>query len=166
MAYHHKIIASPVGDMMLIAGDKGLEFLIWTRGQEDKIPVEGSTEMPDHPLLLEATKQLEEYFAHRRKDFDLPIHFTGSDFQVKVWEALLTIPFGQTRTYGEIARQIGQPEAVRAVGGAANRNPIAIVAPCHRVIGSDGKLVGFGGGLQNKSILLQLEKADKAPTLF
>ena len=112
-------------------------------------------------MLTRAARQLAEYFAGTRRTFDLPLAFTarGTPFQQKVWRALLTIPFGETRSYGEIAAQIGSPRAVRAVGAANGRNPISIVAPCHRVVGANGKLTGFAGGLENKAYLLALEGA-------
>jgi methylated-DNA-[protein]-cysteine S-methyltransferase len=112
-----------------------------------------------HPLLVEAERQLGEYFAGSRRRFDLKLDPEGTAFQKKVWQALLTIPFGETRSYGQIARQVGSPNAVRAVGAANGRNPISIVTPCHRVIGSTGKLTGFGGGLDAKAYLLALEGA-------
>lgn len=110
-------------------------------------------------LLKKAYQQLTEYFAGERKRFDLPVHLEGTKFQQKVWEALKTIPYGETRTYGEIARQIGNAKASRAVGGANHNNPVMIVVPCHRVIGADGSLVGFGGGLDMKEYLLELERS-------
>ncbi len=100
---------------------------------------------------------MQEYFCGKRKSFQLPLEFIGTDFQKKVWEALLTIPFGETRTYKQIAEQIDNPQSQQAVGNANNKNPIAIIAPCHRVIGASGKLVGFAGGLKNKDILLKIE---------
>lgn len=109
-------------------------------------------------LLQEAYQQLKEYFSGNRKTFDLPIHLEGTEFQKKVWAALQTIPYGETRTYGEIAEQIGNHKASRAVGGANHNNPIMIIVPCHRVIGANGSLVGFGGGLDMKKYLLELEK--------
>lgn len=109
-------------------------------------------------LLQEAYQQLKEYFSGKRKTFDLPIHLEGTEFQKKVWAALQTIPYGATRTYGEIAEQIGKHKASRAVGGANHNNPIMIIVPCHRVIGVNGSLVGFGGGLDMKKYLLELEK--------
>jgi len=112
---------------------------------------------PDHPVLRETQRQLNDYFAGRLKVFSLDLDFDGTPFQKTVWHALLTIPFGETRTYSDIARQIGRPSAVRAVGAANSRNPISIVAPCHRVIGANGKLTGFAGGLDAKAHLLQLE---------
>lgn len=109
------------------------------------------------PLLEKAEQQLQEYFSRGRQYFTLPVHMQGTDFQKKVWKALLRIPYGETRTYGEIARIIGSSGGARAVGGACNRNPIMILVPCHRVIGAGGKLVGFGGGLGMKEDLLSLE---------
>ena len=115
------------------------------------------------PFLRDVAKQLKEYLDGKRKGFDLPLKFFGTDFQRSVWNALLTIPYGETRTYGEIARQIGNPNACRAVGMANHWNPIAIIIPCHRVIGADGSLTGFGGGLTLKQQLLDIETA--APRL-
>lgn len=110
-------------------------------------------------ILLSAKKQLEEYFAAIRKNFDLPLKLKGTPFQLLVWEQLKQIPYGETRSYGEIAKAIGNPKASRAVGGANNKNPIGIIVPCHRVIGANGKLVGYAGGLDVKEKLLMLEKA-------
>jgi methylated-DNA-[protein]-cysteine S-methyltransferase len=109
-------------------------------------------------LLLQAKNQLDEYYRGERKTFSLPLKANGTVFQERVWQALLTIPYAETRSYGEIAAQIGNPKASRAVGMANNRNPISIIIPCHRVIGSDGKLVGYGGGMHRKVWLLDLEK--------
>ncbi|MCL1895122.1 MAG: methylated-DNA--[protein]-cysteine S-methyltransferase [Clostridiales bacterium] len=109
-------------------------------------------------LIVETGKQLREYFAGERREFDLPLRFKGTEFQRQVWEALLTIPYGETSSYGMVAEQIERPKAVRAVGMANNRNPIVIICPCHRVIGSDGSLTGYGGGLPAKQYLLDLEK--------
>ncbi len=108
-------------------------------------------------LLTETRKQLEEYFDGKRKEFNLPILLRGTEFQKKVWQGLCTIPYGETRSYKELAELVGNPKAVRAVGGANNKNPIMIIVPCHRVIGADGSLVGFGGGLEVKKYLLELE---------
>ena len=108
-------------------------------------------------LLRKAYCQLTEYFSGERKEFGLPIKLEGTEFQKKVWAALQTIPYGETRTYGEIAKQIGNEKAFRAVGGANNKNAVMIIVPCHRVIGADGSMVGFGGGLDVKKLLLELE---------
>ena len=110
------------------------------------------------PLLTQAINQLEAYFSGERTAFDLPLGAEGTEFQRSVWEALLRIPYGETRSYGQIAEAIGKPKAGRAVGMANHRNPIAIIIPCHRVIGSDGSLVGYGGGINVKTFLLQLER--------
>jgi len=115
-------------------------------------------EKAESPLIKKAAAQLDEYFSGKRKVFDLPLKLNGTDFQVAVWKALQKIPFGETRSYGEIARAIGKPKAVRAVGMANNRNPIVIIVPCHRVIGHDGSLTGYGGGLELKRQLLELEQ--------
>ena len=117
----------------------------------------GDLMMSETPLLAEACRQLGEYFTGDRKSFELPLAPKGTPFQLRCWEALLRIPYGATTTYGDIARAVGSPKGFRAVGLANNRNPIAIIIPCHRVIGSDGKLVGFGGGLDVKSFLLMHE---------
>ncbi len=161
-----KKMASPTGDLTLIASEKGLRAVLWNYDDSGKSGIDKGIEDPDHPVLVEAEKQLTEYFDKKRKTFSLELDFIGSDFQKQVWEAMLTIPFGETRSYGDIARQIGNPESVRAVGGAANKNPIPIIAPCHRVVGSNGKLVGFGGGLENKALLLELEATYRQTTIF
>lgn len=117
----------------------------------------GDAALQDTPLLLEAKRQLEEYFSGLRAGFSLPLNPQGTAFQKKVWQQLEAIPYGQTRTYGQIAAAVGQPTASRAVGGANHNNPIAIVIPCHRVIGANGKLTGYAGGLDIKEKLLRLE---------
>ena len=152
-----KLMDSPVGPLRLLATDKGLAGIWFERGRQGRTRPRGDVEDARHPVLLEAERQLREYFAGRRRAFDLKLDFAGTPFQRSVWKALLTIPFGQTRTYGEIAKQVGRPSASRAVGAANGRNPVAIVAPCHRVIGSTGALTGFGGGLDVKERLLRLE---------
>ena len=119
--------------------------------------VRPDSRIEETPLHREVFIQLQEYFFGSRKVFDLPLAPVGTDFQMRCWEALLQIPYGETRSYGDIARSVDSPKGFRAVGMANNRNPIAIVIPCHRVIGSDGKLVGFGGGLDIKKFLLDME---------
>jgi len=113
---------------------------------------------PTDAVIEMAVKQLDEYFAGKRREFDLPISPHGTEFQRRVWQSLLTIPYGETRSYGQVAQMIGNPKACRAVGMANNRNPISIIIPCHRVIGSGGELTGYGGGLEAKQKLLELEK--------
>lgn len=159
MTYAYTTVPSPVGTLTLVASDAGLAAILWENDDPDRVRLAPTTETPEHPVLRETARQLAEYFAGGRTMFDLPLDFNGTDFQKRVWTALLTIPFGETRSYGEIAHQIGRPTASRAVGAANGRNPISIVAPCHRVIGSTGKLTGFAGGLAAKEYLLGLEKA-------
>jgi methylated-DNA-[protein]-cysteine S-methyltransferase len=157
--YFYKLVDSPVGQLRLVASDRGLAGIVWMNDRPRSASLETELEASEMPILVEAARQLEEYFAGARKGFDLELDFEGTEFQRKVWRALLTIPYGETRSYAQIAKQIGQPQAVRAVGAANGRNPISIVAPCHRVIGSTGKLTGFGGGLPAKALLLELEGA-------
>ena len=157
--YVYTVIDSPVGRLRLVASDKGLAGVWFERSRPERVRPRGDIERGRHPVLVEAERQLREYFAGTRRAFDLKLDFVGTPFQRSVWKALLTIPFGQTRTYGEIAKQVGRPSASRAVGAANGRNPVSIVAPCHRVIGSTGALTGFGGGLDVKARLLKLEGA-------
>jgi methylated-DNA-[protein]-cysteine S-methyltransferase len=158
MAYVSKTIDSPLGQLKLVASDGGLAAILWKDENPRRVLLGDLVEGPDHPVLVETEQQLRAYFAGRLQRFNLPLDFQGTEFQKRVWQALLTIPFGQTRSYAEIARQIGRPTAVRAVGAANGRNPISIVAPCHRVIGSNGDLTGYAGGLAAKQHLLGLER--------
>jgi methylated-DNA-[protein]-cysteine S-methyltransferase len=158
MVHSYKIIASPVGALKLVASSRGLTAILWERDDPKRVRLGVLVGDPDHPVLLETERQLAEYFAGARTVFDIELDMTGTEFQKRVWAALLTIPFGATRSYAEIARQIGRPKASRAVGAANGRNPVSILAPCHRAIGSDGKLHGFAGGLEVKQYLLDLER--------
>lgn len=148
---------TPVGTLHLLATDTSLLAIVWRRSSTPQLPFDNAIEDPDHPVLAATSLQLHQYFARERFTFDLPLEFRGTDFQRQVWTALLTIPCGETRSYADIARAVGNPAAVRAVGAANGRNPISIVAPCHRVIGSSGSLTGFGGGLAAKAWLLAHE---------
>ena len=149
---------SPVGILKLVATENALVAVLWENENPKRVRLAELIEQVNHPILLETQKQLREYFAGTRQQFDLPLDFEGTVFQKKVWQALLGIPFGETRSYRDIAEQVGNIKAVRAVGAANGKNPISIIAPCHRVVGANGKLVGFAGGLDNKEILLGLEK--------
>lgn len=153
----YKWLDSPVGRLKLVATDEGLAGILWPTDRPGRVRLTLDAEDAGHPVLAEAERQLAEYFDGRRKTFNLKLDFAGTAFQRKVWRALLTIPFGETRSYAQIAKQIGSPSASRAVGAANGRNPISIVAPCHRVIGADGRLTGFAGGLGAKAYLLALE---------
>jgi methylated-DNA-[protein]-cysteine S-methyltransferase len=155
--HFYQTMESPLGTLKLIASDRGLVAVLWDNEDPEQSDVGGLKKVNGHPLLDEAERQLKEYFAGKRKQFSLRLDWRGTEFQKKVWAALVEIPFGETRSYADIARQIGNPKAVRAVGAANGKNPLPIIAPCHRVIGSNGKLVGFGGGLATKALLLKLE---------
>lgn len=163
MAYHFRTMDSPIGVLTLIAGDKGLAAILWDGEPLSDCKFATAVEQPDHPVLKETARQLHDYFNGQLTKFTLPLDFQGTEFQRHVWQALLEIPFGETRSYGQIAAAIGYPKAVRAVGGANGRNPLPIVAPCHRVIGANGKLTGFGGGLKIKEFLLGHESAGQNP---
>ena len=154
----YQYIDSPVGPLLLAASDAGLHAIEFFQNRH---PVKRSEEWHagEHPLLTTTHRQLDEYFAGTRSEFDLPLSPRGTDFQRIVWNTLATIPYGQTISYTQLAQRIGKPSAMRAVGAANGRNPLPIVLPCHRVIGADGSLTGFGGGLPTKQFLLQLEGA-------
>src|SRR5579875_1082238 len=152
-----RTVASPVGVLKLVASEAGLVAVLWQNDEPGRVPLQGLIEAGAHPVLDETEQQLREYFAGERKAFGLPLDLRGTSFQKQVWAALLAIPYGETRSYGELARQLGNPAATRAIGAANGRNPLSIVVPCHRVVGSLGKLTGFAGGLEAKSHLLALE---------
>jgi methylated-DNA-[protein]-cysteine S-methyltransferase len=160
--YVYKWVDSPVGRLKLVASDQGLAAILWGNDRPRRVRLDLAAEDPRHAVLVDAERQLEEYFGGQRTTFALKLDPAGTSFQRKVWNALLTIPFGETRSYREIANEIGNPSATRAVGAANGRNPLSIVAPCHRVIGSTGKLTGFAGGLDTKAYLLALEGARPA----
>ena len=161
MAYFYKTIASPVGALKLVANNKGLVAILWENDDPKRVRLDELTENPRHPILLQTEQQLGEYFTGKRTAFAINLDMVGTEFQKKVWEALLAIPYGETLTYADIARQIGKPTAFRAVGAANGRNPLSIVTPCHRAIGSNGALTGFAGGLDAKQYLLTLEGKQK-----
>lgn len=160
MSYYYKTMKSPVGELTLVASEKGLTAVLWEEEKPNRVPLEDLILDKKHPILLEVEDQLNEYFKGERKKFSLKLDPYGTEFQKKVWMALRSIPFGETRSYGELATQIGNPKASRAVGAANGKNPISVIVPCHRVIGSNGSLTGFAGGLKNKMTLLDLEKKD------
>ncbi len=157
----YKFIDTPVGKLKLVACERGLTAILWESDNPARVRLAHGREDQNNAILLETERQLNEYFAGTRERFSLPLEFVGTDFQKSVWQALLTIPFGETRSYGEIAKQLGNEKASRAVGAANGKNPISIIAPCHRVIGASGELTGFAGGLANKTILLNLESNGK-----
>jgi methylated-DNA-[protein]-cysteine S-methyltransferase len=161
----HQFIPSPVGPLLLAADEHGLRLVEFN---SPKHPMRRGDDWRegDNDVLREARAQLEDYFAGRRRRFELPLAPRGTEFQCEVWQTLATIPYGETISYAELATRVGKPSAMRAVGAANGRNPLPIVLPCHRVIGKDGSLTGFGGGLPTKQFLLSLEGAMPREDLF
>ncbi len=157
MNYVYKKMKSPVGRLKLIASDNGLAAILWENDDPARVRLTSTSKSKTHPVLVDTKRQLNEYFRGERRSFSLRLDPIGTEFQKKVWKALLTIPFGETKSYGQLAKQIGNASASRAVGAANGKNPISIVVPCHRVIGASGKLTGFAGGLEVKAHLLILE---------
>ncbi len=147
------VIKTPAGSLKIEGSNRGIKSVLWTEEEERKA---------QNPLVREAAKQLKEYFDGKRKNFDIPLDTQGTEFQKRVWSETAKIPFGETRTYGEIAAAAGSPMAARAVGGAVNKNPVNIIVPCHRVIGFDSSLTGYRGGIETKRRLLELEGVLKA----
>nr|WP_202533106.1 methylated-DNA--[protein]-cysteine S-methyltransferase [Streptomyces sp. SID4923] len=162
----HTVTDSPYGPLTLVATDGVLAGLYMT-GQRHR-PPEETFGAPDPRPFTEAIRQLDAYFAGELRDFDLPLHLDGTPFQRSVWEQLRLIPYGETRSYGELAENLGKPGASRAVGLANGKNPVGIIVPCHRVIGASGGLTGYGGGLDRKQRLLAFENGTEAstPALF
>jgi methylated-DNA-[protein]-cysteine S-methyltransferase len=150
---YYSRIDSPIGSLLLVVSEHGLVALEFLGGKIREGWVESAEKTAPY------ARQMDEYFSGRRRCFDLPLDLRGTEFQKRCWQELLNIPYGETRSYADIARAIGNPAAVRAVGLANGQNPIAIIVPCHRVIGSDGSLTGYGGGLESKRKLLELEGA-------
>ena len=160
MSYSYNTMKSPVGELTLVASEKGLVAILWEDDKPNRVRLEELILDKKHPVLMQTQEQLTEYFKGERKKFSVKLDPHGTEFQKKVWMALRSIPFGETRSYGELASEIGNAKASRAVGAANGKNPISIIVPCHRVIGANGSLTGFAGGLKNKMILLDLEKKD------
>ncbi|WP_394149979.1 methylated-DNA--[protein]-cysteine S-methyltransferase [Vibrio maritimus] len=154
---YYTILESDLGPITIQASDEGL-LGIWFE-QHTTLPSELGHYQPEHPVLSDAATQLTEYLSGTRQQFSLPLAAKGTEFQSKVWEVLCSIPYGESISYQELANRVGNPKAVRAVGTANGRNPISIVVPCHRVIGKDGKLTGYAGGVERKLKLLELESS-------
>lgn len=159
-ALAYTTVQSPVGPLLLAGDERGLHLVYFMNGRRPKSPERNWTE--DTKPFKEVIRQLKAYFAGKLREFDLPLVLHGTDFQLLVWNRLQKIPYGETVSYGQIARDLGNPEASRAVGLANGSNPIPIIVPCHRVIGSNGHLTGFGGGLPVKEKLLALESKQKS----
>ena len=154
-------IATPLGPLLLARTARGLAGA-WFEGQKHHPGLLGAPQRPNDELLREAADQLHAYFAGERDSFELPLDLHGTPFQRAVWQALLAIPGGRTRSYGEIAHALDAASARRAVGGAVGRNPVSVIVPCHRVVGSDGSMTGYAGGVERKRALLTLERAPAA----
>ena len=159
------VVDSPVGPLTVVASNAGLRAVLWPTDSPKRVPLGDITVRAEHPVLVEAARQLIEYFDGTRRDFDLPLDPTGTDFQQQAWKALCSIPFATTVSYGEQAEQMGDRRKARAVGAANGRNPISIVVPCHRVVGSNGALTGFAGGIETKDWLLIHERRVAGLTL-
>lgn len=147
---------SPVGVLTLVADDAALLAVLWEDDKPGRVKL-GEMDERRNDVLEKAVRELGEYFSGKRREFSVPLRFSGTDFQKRVWNALLEIPYGETRSYAWIAERVESPKAVRAVGASNGRNPLSIIAPCHRVVGKDGMLTGFAGGLDVKAKLLEME---------
>lgn len=151
------VVDSPVGPLTIVASDRGVRAVLWP-DDEGRVRVDAATDAADHPVLAAAAHQLDEYFAGTRRDFDVPLDPVGTEFQRSAWQALCTIGYGETISYGEQASRMGDRRKARAVGAANGRNPISIIVPCHRVVGADGSLTGFAAGTDTKGWLLDHER--------
>ena len=158
MTHYSRKIQSPLGKLTLVATDHHLVAVLWENDCESRVKLPPTTPAKDHPILLKTQSQLQEYFEGQRQHFQLPLEMNGTPFQIKVWRGLQKIPFAKTTSYKQLANSIGHSKAYRAVGTANRCNPHSIIVPCHRVIGSNGTLTGFAGGLKAKAYLLDLEK--------
>ncbi|WP_243788226.1 methylated-DNA--[protein]-cysteine S-methyltransferase [Saccharopolyspora gloriosae] len=165
MSTVHGVIKTPLGEVTLIAHDESLAAVHFAGGRHRR---EEFGERAEMPLFTEVERQFAEYFERRRTEFELPLAPRGEPFQLRVWELLKEIPYGETRTYGELARRLGDVNYSQAVGAANGQNPLSVIVPCHRVIGADGSLTGYAGGLDRKRYLLALEEpsAVEAGRLF
>jgi len=157
MTLSFKEMSSPVGKLRLVASANALVAVLWEQERPNRVKLDDMKFDPQQPILIETERQLTEYFSGTRTEFDLPLRPEGGEFQKKVWQALREIPFGETRSYQDLAKAVGSAKAVRAVGAANGKNPLSIVVPCHRVIGANGSLTGFAAGLEVKAKLLALE---------
>jgi methylated-DNA-[protein]-cysteine S-methyltransferase len=156
---NYLMMPSPLGRLKLITSDQGLLAVLWPKERLGRVPEVRAQASCDHPILLMAKEQLQQYFAGSRKEFDVPLDIRGSDFQRNVWQGLRSISFGQTKSYAQLANVLGRDvRSARAVGMACGRNPLSIIIPCHRVLGASGQLTGFAGGVESKKFLLDLEQ--------
>jgi methylated-DNA-[protein]-cysteine S-methyltransferase len=156
---YYSILKSPIGGLMLVAADSSLTGLYFVG--RDHLPATSSrwTRKAQHPVLRTAAKQLREYFSGKRQRFSLPLRLAGTEFQKTIWREIARIPYGKTMSYSDLAKQAGAPQAIRAAGTSTGRNPLSIIVPCHRVVGKNGGMCGFAGGLERKRYLLALENS-------
>lgn len=161
-AWNYSILESPIGDLMLVADDSALTGLYFVGC--DHVPAASQHWKVDaqHAVFRQAARQLQEYFARKREDFSLPLRLSGTEFQEKIWRQIALIPFGETVSYTDLAERAGAPRAIRAAGTTTGRNPISIIIPCHRIVGKNGSMCGFAGGLEKKQRLLKLENSNCA----
>ena len=157
MKYNYTVMKSSVGEVTLVADNVSLRAIYWLNQKPDRVKFPDLKNNDSNHVLMLAVKQLKAYFSGTRREFDISLRPVGTVFQEEVWLALRSISYGETVSYSDIAKQIGRPKAVRAVGAAIGKNPLSIMIPCHRVIGANGKLIGFAGGLSTKEFLLNLE---------
>jgi len=157
----YQIVESPIGPLTILSDGEGLTGLYMNVHKYGPSQTDGWRLSPENPVVSETARQLREFFLGTRLEFDLPLNASGTEFQRRCWQQLSRIPYGETWSYGEMAKKLGSPDASRAVGAANGQNPISVIVPCHRVIGASGKLVGFGGGLPRKAALLAFERAIK-----
>ena len=157
-------VESPVGLLTIVAGDAGVRAILWPDDDPKRVRLADTTDDPAHPVVAAVVVQLAEYFAGDRTEFDVAVDPVGTEFQRAAWEALRTIPYGSTVSYGEQAERMGDRRKARAVGAANGRNPISIIVPCHRVVGANGALTGFAGGTDTKAWLLAHEQRHTAPS--
>jgi methylated-DNA-[protein]-cysteine S-methyltransferase len=159
------LVPSPVGLLTIVASDLGVRAVLWPTDDPKRVPLGEAAADAEHPVLTCAAAQLAEYFDGTRQDFDVPLDPVGTDFQQSAWRALRTIPYAETVSYGEQAERMGDKRKARAVGAANGRNPISIIVPCHRVVGANGSLTGFAGGIDTKAWLLDHEARTAGKTL-
>jgi methylated-DNA-[protein]-cysteine S-methyltransferase len=155
-----KTFDSPMGELVIVGSNAGLRAILWPTERDGRISFDEDVEVGEHPVLDATIEQLGEYLAGDRHDFDVPLDLVGTEFQRDVWAGLTRIPYGSTQSYGELADELSKPGAARAVGAATGRNPISIIVPCHRLVGSSGKLTGFAGGIESKLWLLTHESGE------
>lgn len=159
MSLYFREVKSPVGKLKIVASDEGLRAILWPDDDPARVRFETAPRLSSTPLIASVTEQLDDYFAGRRTRFEVELDLRGTDFQLAVWRELVRIGYGRTTTYGDLAKRVGRPTGARAVGAAVGRNPVSIVVPCHRVIGANGQMTGFAGGLASKTRLLTIEGA-------